>query len=64
MLIPLVAGQGDIALSDADALGDVTHSNRIIGYVSVTVDRFVDRAVRANCAIRAIGGTAPWYSYS
>ena len=25
------------------------------------VDRFVDRAIDANSAIRAIGGTAPWY---
>jgi len=24
------------------------------------VDRFVDRAIGANSAIRAIGGTAPW----
>jgi hypothetical protein len=28
---------------------------------AATVDRFVDRATRANGAIRAIGGTAPWY---
>jgi len=27
----------------------------------VVVDRFVDRAIFANSAIRAIGGTAPWY---
>ena len=25
------------------------------------VDRFVDRVTCANGAIRAIGGTAPWY---
>jgi len=25
------------------------------------MDRFVDRAICANSAIRAIGGTAPWY---
>jgi hypothetical protein len=25
------------------------------------VDRFVDRAIGANSAIRAIDGTAPWY---
>ena len=27
----------------------------------VGVDRFVDRAIGANSAIRAIGGTTPWY---
>ena len=28
------------------------------------VDRFVDRAIGANGAIRAIGGTASWYPCS
>ena len=28
------------------------------------VDRFVDRAIGANSAIRAIGGTTPWYPCS
>ena len=28
---------------------------------AATVDRFVDRAIHANGAIRAIGGTASWY---
>jgi hypothetical protein len=30
----------------------------------VGVDRFVDRAIGANSAIRAIGGTTPWYPCS
>ena len=30
-------------------------------YVSADMDRFVDRAIGANSAIRAIGGTARWY---
>jgi hypothetical protein len=42
-------------------LGGVTHSDRMIGYGAATVDRFVDRAIRAICAISVIGGTAPWY---
>jgi hypothetical protein len=28
------------------------------------VDRFVDRAIGANSAIRAIGGAGPWYPCS
>jgi hypothetical protein len=28
------------------------------------VDRFVDRAIGANSAIRAICGTTPWYPFS
>ena len=44
-----------------DALGDVTHSNRMIGYGAATVDRFVDRVIGATSAIRAVGGTAPWH---
>ena len=31
---------------------------------AATVDRFVDRATRADGAIRAIGGTTPWYPCS
>ena len=30
----------------------------------VAVDQFVDRVIRAKGAIRAIGGTAPWYPCS
>jgi hypothetical protein len=30
----------------------------------VGVDRFVDRAIGANSAIRAIGDTTPWYPCS
>jgi hypothetical protein len=30
----------------------------------VGVDRFVDRAIGATSAIRAIGGTTPWYPCS
>jgi len=30
----------------------------------VAVDRFVDRAIRANGAMTAISGTAPWHSCS
>ena len=30
----------------------------------VSVDRFVNRAIGANSAIRAIGGTTPWYPCS
>jgi hypothetical protein len=30
----------------------------------VGVDRFVERAIGANSAISAIGGTAPWYPCS
>ena len=28
---------------------------------AAVVDRFVDRAIGANSAIRAMGGAAPWY---
>jgi len=41
--------------------GDVTHSSRTGGGRRFAVDRFMDRATRANSAIRVIGGRAPWY---
>jgi len=40
---------------------EVTYSNRLARCKGVGVDRFVDRAIGASRAIRAIGGTAPWY---
>ena len=41
------------------AANDVTHSSRIEGSGAAAVDRFVDRAICATSALRAIGGTAP-----
>lgn len=41
--------------------GDVTHSSRTRGGRRFGVDRFVNRAIGANSAIRATGGTASWY---
>jgi hypothetical protein len=41
------------------AANDVTHSSRVEGSAAAAVDRFVDRAICATSALRAIGGTAP-----
>jgi len=46
------------------AANDVTHSSRIKGSGAAAVDRFVDRAICATSALRAIGGAAPWYPCS
>ena len=39
---------------------EVTYSNRLARCKGVGVDRFVDRAIGATSALRAIGGTTPW----
>jgi hypothetical protein len=41
------------------AARDVTHSSRTKGSGAAAMDRFVDQAIGATSAVRAIGGTAP-----
>jgi len=43
---------------------DDGRAERRISLAVVAVDRFVDRAIGAYSAMRAIGGTAPWYPCS